>query len=344
MLVISAVCVMGIAPGEVRAIKDRAVFATTAAFSLFAYGWLVFILVYSSPNIVTIGEGVATLAFMPLLVGVAYTVDQRYHLGECIRSCCCFKCCCGGKKTGQGQELVGFTSAGKPITKDEIWKAYTKLKAANPELAAGGEMDAMVLSMFQPPKSAAYYRVNSVRDALGKGSDGSRRKSMVADQRRRSSMIAGCNSSFERAIMQFEHASVTVKEAHAFVELSVTRSGNLEVPAKATFRTRGSASVDGMAVEETEGLVSFGAWQPSSFVRIDLLAGDKRQAASGKAAFTVELTASSDIVAIGLVPDCIVYIGESATAGKVRRCTQPMWMLDVAETPHAPRGGRRRGP
>ena len=121
----------------------------------------------------------------------------------------------------------------------------------------------------------------------------------------------------ERAILQFEHASVTVKEQHTFVELPVSRSGNLEVPATAKFRTRGSAPSDGMAVEETEGVVSFGAWQPNSFVRIDLLAGDKRQAASGKAAFTVELSAASNVVAIGVVPECTVYIGESASAGKL---------------------------
>lgn len=81
LLVISAVCVTAIPNSEGRLIKDRSVFAITAVFSVFAYIWLLVILMYNTPNIVDIWEGVATFAFFPLLVLLAYHADQVRRSG-----------------------------------------------------------------------------------------------------------------------------------------------------------------------------------------------------------------------------------------------------------------------
>ena len=50
LLVIIAVCVVGIPKGESRRIRRMKVFATTAFFQLFAYAWLYVVLLLSSPN------------------------------------------------------------------------------------------------------------------------------------------------------------------------------------------------------------------------------------------------------------------------------------------------------
>ena len=57
LLVITAVCVMAIPSGQGRLIKDLNVFYITAAASIFAYVWLLYILMISSPNIVDLWEG-----------------------------------------------------------------------------------------------------------------------------------------------------------------------------------------------------------------------------------------------------------------------------------------------
>ena len=50
MLVIVAVCVSAIPEGEVRKVDRMKVFVILSAFSVFAYLWLVIILMASTPN------------------------------------------------------------------------------------------------------------------------------------------------------------------------------------------------------------------------------------------------------------------------------------------------------
>jgi Ca2+/Na+ antiporter len=56
-------------------IKEIRVFHVTAAFSIFAYLWLFFIISVSSPDIVEVWEGALTLIMMPILVLVSYLFD-----------------------------------------------------------------------------------------------------------------------------------------------------------------------------------------------------------------------------------------------------------------------------
>ena len=53
-------------------------FCITAAFSIFAYIWLIIVLVWSSPGKVEIWEAVLTFLFFPILVCVAYAGDKGY--------------------------------------------------------------------------------------------------------------------------------------------------------------------------------------------------------------------------------------------------------------------------
>ena len=59
-------------------IKNFLVFCITAAFSIFAYLWLVIVLVWASPGKVEIWEAVLTFLFFPILVCVAYAGDKGY--------------------------------------------------------------------------------------------------------------------------------------------------------------------------------------------------------------------------------------------------------------------------
>ena len=74
LLIISAVCVIAIDGGDIRYIKDTNVYAITAFFSVFAYVWLLLIVVVISPEIVDVWEAVVTFLMFPLLTVLSYGV------------------------------------------------------------------------------------------------------------------------------------------------------------------------------------------------------------------------------------------------------------------------------
>ncbi|XP_061889103.1 sodium/calcium exchanger 1-like isoform X2 [Entelurus aequoreus] len=77
MFVIIGLCVYVIPDGQTRRIKHLRVFFVTAAWSVFAYIWLYLILAVFSPGVVQIWEGLLTLFFFPVCVGLAYVADRR---------------------------------------------------------------------------------------------------------------------------------------------------------------------------------------------------------------------------------------------------------------------------
>ena len=78
LLCILAVCMVALPDGEGRRIAEPDVFAVTAVSSIFAYLWILIILQFSTPNIVTVEEGVATFMFFPALVAASYAADQGW--------------------------------------------------------------------------------------------------------------------------------------------------------------------------------------------------------------------------------------------------------------------------
>lgn len=75
LLVIVAVCMMSIPSTEGRRIHALPVFYVTAAFSVLAYLWLVFILTVSSVDVVDIWEAVVTLLMLPALIWISWKTD-----------------------------------------------------------------------------------------------------------------------------------------------------------------------------------------------------------------------------------------------------------------------------
>lgn len=78
LLVITAVCVVSIDSSEVRIVKSMTVFFITGFSAVFAYIWLIIVLVLITPNYVDIWEAVITLLFFPMLVIIAYIADKNF--------------------------------------------------------------------------------------------------------------------------------------------------------------------------------------------------------------------------------------------------------------------------
>lgn len=81
LLGITAVCVASIPSPGVRYIKDVSVYSVTAIFSLFAYMWLLIILLGPTPDRVTVEEAILTFLFFPVLVTIAFMADKGYLCG-----------------------------------------------------------------------------------------------------------------------------------------------------------------------------------------------------------------------------------------------------------------------
>ena len=73
---IIAVCMVSLPDGETRRIEEMTVYKVTGFFSVFAYIWLLIILMVWTPNVVTIVEALLTFFMFPLLVGLAYSADK----------------------------------------------------------------------------------------------------------------------------------------------------------------------------------------------------------------------------------------------------------------------------
>eukprot|EP00931_Biecheleriopsis_adriatica_P004287 TRINITY_DN105984_c0_g1_i1.p1 TRINITY_DN105984_c0_g1~~TRINITY_DN105984_c0_g1_i1.p1 ORF type:complete len:769 (-),score=164.74 TRINITY_DN105984_c0_g1_i1:54-2360(-) len=78
LLVISGVCVMAVPEDQTRRVKFLAVYVVTTVSSVFAYVWLIVILEWSSPNVVSKLEAGLTFVFFPCLVVIAFFADKGY--------------------------------------------------------------------------------------------------------------------------------------------------------------------------------------------------------------------------------------------------------------------------
>ena len=104
LLAISAVCIAGVPTGEIRRIKAFPVFIITSFSSIFAYVWIVIVLVVSTPvttiflplffpvdfqltnhstvdnlqDKVDLWEAIVTFLFFPILVVIAFFADKGH--------------------------------------------------------------------------------------------------------------------------------------------------------------------------------------------------------------------------------------------------------------------------
>lgn len=77
MFIIIAVCVWAVPTGTLKKIKYLRVFIVTLTFSVFAYVWMLAILVWISPGVIEVWEGLVTFGFFFLTVALAYIADRR---------------------------------------------------------------------------------------------------------------------------------------------------------------------------------------------------------------------------------------------------------------------------
>ncbi|XP_022239527.1 sodium/calcium exchanger 2-like [Limulus polyphemus] len=160
LLVISAVCIISLPSQETRRIRLIKVFAITSFFSVFAYIWLLIILVAVSPNVVELWEALITFLYFPVLVVLAYAADRNFFRGDKM-------------KREKQLELESTEDSQKEhfldghVDKDSLTK-YLKEVRKNPELT---DEDAAAVAaarlMEEKEHSRMWYRVGAIRAITG---------------------------------------------------------------------------------------------------------------------------------------------------------------------------------
>lgn len=78
LLVITAICICSIPVGECRKLENIRVYVTTTFASLFAYMWMLIVLIAITPDVVDLWEAIVTFMFFPILIVMSYLVDKFY--------------------------------------------------------------------------------------------------------------------------------------------------------------------------------------------------------------------------------------------------------------------------
>jgi len=306
LLAISAVCIMGIPSGESRRIKNFTVFSVTAVFSVFAYIWLLIVLVYSSPDYVEVWEAALTFLFFPILVLIAYAADKGW-LNLLF--------CQSPKQLADSKrqiELGNFQPAEDMLEKADYFKDGRVNKNAlvtfirdikkNTKLS---DEDAAVIAASKvvdaQPKSRIWYRIGATRNITGgrriqPGSHMSSRIREVYDAINENEELPNIeypDSDEQKSIIEFHASSAAVLESIGTFKVLVCRHGKLSNTVKVRVETIDGSAVEGEDYQPINQLLTFqpnetekeigvtivddNQWEPDEefFLKLTLLKGDE---------------------------------------------------------------------
>lgn len=303
MFVIIGLCVYVIPDGETRKVKHLRVFFITATWSVFAYTWLYLILAFISPGVVEIWEGLLTLFFFPICVGLAYVADRRLLFYKYM-----YKRYRAGKHKGMiietegepqlpskvdiemdgkmlnshGEEFIdgetGFDV--KELEEDEarreVARILKELKQKHPEKEMEQLMElANYQVLTQQQKSRAFYRCQATRIMTGAGNI---LKKHAADQAKRATQHDICTevsgSDFSCKLF-FDPGTYQCLENCGSVALNVVRrGGDLTSTVSVDYRTEDGTANAGSDYQFTEGTIVFKPGETEKEIRIDIIDDD----------------------------------------------------------------------
>jgi solute carrier family 8 (sodium/calcium exchanger) len=316
LLIITAVCVSAIPEGEERRIKDISVFAVTATFSIFAYLWLIVILVYWSPDEVTPIEGLLTIALLPILVWLAYLAD----IGAIHKML--------GRVKTKSLVFSHDTSVEDYHTMMEL------LKQKYPKMPDTKEAEHLLLRYEFPEKTTrAVRRMEATRGYSGQFrklrdrhlhilgeyvSQGLKPGATNGKVQSDSVLPAGeCGEADHKpnAIFEFVSGMYAVSEADKKVLVTVRRGGNEQTSASCKFRTvPGTAKRDEDYVHK-QGQLDFSPGETEKTIEIDIVEDKKFESTEE---FYVELGPVPGAGIVGLKKSATVVVLDSDSPGELR--------------------------
>lgn len=292
LLVITAVCISALPAGEHRVIQDIAVFGVTAFFSVFAYLWLIIILVWVTPDVVDVVEGVLTFIYFPILVTIAYFAD-----------------------IGTFHRVIGATREKKLVftpsetTKEDYDKMVAFIKAKYGEVPEEPDkLEALLHYEFSQDVSRAARRMQAIRDlsaqsgirkdntyVLGSDVADTLNKGLQGQGQKLNTIVptadAGVATDIKgKSIVQFVSSCHAVSEAAKTVSIKVRRTGNTSDQASIKFRTIDHTAKSGEDFEFKEGKIEFNPGVTEQAIDIKIFEDHKLE---GTEEFFVELSNST---------------------------------------------------
>lgn len=259
LLMISAACVLSIPDGEVRYIKEMHVYFITASCSVFAYLWLMFILMVTSPDVCEIWEAVLTLLFCPMLVFFAYLADRGYF-----------------KKKEEREEIQSHHD--ETISDDASPEELAEIEAHIREIHGNTLTNEQIVKIMRVEyfgkHSRAWYRHQAMAQGLhGKTVD----TTPIAESAERVKQVldeCGDDIDSEKAastvIMEFETNHRIFAENCDQAEVVVIRRGFLQCKAMVNYKTVEGTALFNEDFIETFGTLTFesGETAKSIFIKI----------------------------------------------------------------------------
>jgi solute carrier family 8 (sodium/calcium exchanger) len=256
---ISAVCVSAIPNGEVRIIKDTSVFAVTASFSVFAYLWLVVILMMITPDMVDIWEGLLTFLFFPMLVILAYLADTGYFSK--------------GGKAGREEVLSSRVTAAE-MSKEELAEMIMKIRQQYGANLTDEQAISVIEKETAQPKSRAEYRVAASRAMTGgkkinmKDPNADKHTVQKAEG---TGDDQGDLTKKNQMVIEFKNLKYAVLESCPTITLQVERKGDTSKLAVVEYRTRDGTANAGTDYEPVEGKLEFKQGETSQDIVVKII-------------------------------------------------------------------------
>jgi solute carrier family 8 (sodium/calcium exchanger) len=263
LLMIIAYCIVGIPPADaennetgMRRVSDMGVFTVTGFFSIFAYVWLLIILMVVTPNKVGVEEGVLTFLYFPLVVGLAYGADRNWFKGD---------------KINPNQHILSV--AGHEF---RAYEASALLKQAGK--GASGDMDAEEtaafltrMAMAQNKPSRAQLRINAMRQLTGGKRVVPKNVGKASDY---VSKLPTLDELHETPEVNFASGEYSVLESGGMIAVSVVR-----LPAKGPFTvkysTEGVTATAGEDFEAVAGTLEFKDGEEEKEIQIKIKDDDE---------------------------------------------------------------------
>jgi len=262
LLGITGVCIAALPDGELKIIKDRTVFAITGFFSVFAYLWLLVILLAFSEDMVEPWEGILTFAFFPVLVLLSYMADIGVF-----------------GKTRLPQSHVIWSE----VTQQQVAELMMRVRRDFGENLSEEQVLAALHYESNKHRSRAMYRVAAVREmAGGKKVVGINDKSRQQLDATKSTVLASVSlNRIEKptTTVQFVSSQFSVLESVGKAKFGLVRSGELSTPVNVLWHTRAGNKASSAKADKDfkmqEGNVTFEAFETEQVIEVEIIDDDQ---------------------------------------------------------------------
>eukprot|EP01062_Namystynia_karyoxenos_P002174 TRINITY_DN1075_c0_g2_i1.p1 TRINITY_DN1075_c0_g2~~TRINITY_DN1075_c0_g2_i1.p1 ORF type:complete len:1001 (+),score=345.85 TRINITY_DN1075_c0_g2_i1:117-3119(+) len=328
LLCISAVCMWAL-PATIEGAKRIelfGVFCITAFFSIFAYVWLLIVLLINTPDVVDVWEALLTFAFFPILVGLAYAQDRNWFRG-------------GEEGPQVSRQNTTMSAAG---LKREVEAAAARQIKEHPGDVDEESIANAIADKHKPKLNHGHYRVNATRLMMQKGAVLGPHSSRTTSGDVPSPSVSDLSGApgpkhgwtvecrggatpgrGRSGKVQFLSPTYVCSEGDGHVRIEVVRSAGCDGRVTATYQTQDLTAQKGKHYTAASGEL---VWEDGEVgvceFTVPIIDNTERNAAR---IFTVKLTATPDSV-LGQVSHTVVTIEDDDLPGDVT-FTEPFLVI-----------------